>query len=288
METAAPRLAIAVGAALVAGIAVGAWLTGDREASAPVPATGSAVMPANDIEDRLARLEQDVNAEREARAVLEDLLQELIEDVGRLEGARSGRADARQQTAGAAVELRASSRSRDPADWMRNYEERRVAGLGEGGFSEDEARRALKLESEARFEAMQRAWEAERNGEQLDPFAAYATPQAILRDELGDDAYARYLEAQGQPTSIQISSVLEGSPGNTAGLQPGDALVSYNGRRVFDVLDLRRLTMEGNPGEDVVVEIERNGTRMQLTLPRGPIGITGSGANIRGMNWWGG
>jgi len=116
----------------------------------------------------------------------------------------------------------------------------------------------------------------------------FSTPQGIMRQELGDDAYARYLEAQGQPTSIQISSVLEGSPGSTAGLQPGDALLSYNGKRVFDVVDLRRQTMQGNPGEDVVVEIERNGTRMQLTVPRGPIGITGSGASVRGLNWWGG
>ena len=42
------------------------------------------------------------------------------------------------------------------------------------------------------------------------------------------------------------------------------------------------------PGEDVVIEVERDGVRMQLTVPRGPIGITGSGANVRGLNWWGG
>jgi hypothetical protein len=46
--------------------------------------------------------------------------------------------------------------------------------------------------------------------------------------------------------------------------------------------------MQGNPGEDVVIEIERDGTRIQLTVPRGPIGITGSGANLRGANRWGG
>ena len=34
--------------------------------------------------------------------------------------------------------------------------------------------------------------------------------------------------------------------------------------------------METRPGETVVIEIDRDGTRMQLTLPSGPIGITGS------------
>jgi hypothetical protein len=52
--------------------------------------------------------------------------------------------------------------------------------------------------------------------------------------------------------------------------------------------DLRNQTMQGEPGEDVVIEIDRDGMRMQLTLPRGPIGITGNGANVRGTSWWGG
>ena len=82
--------------------------------------------------------------------------------------------------------------------------------------------------------------------------------------------------------------VLGGSPGSKIGLQPGDELVSYSGDRVFSIRDLRNGSMQGDPGEDVVIEIERDGTRMQLTVPRGPIGITGSGANLRSANWWGG
>ena len=44
----------------------------------------------------------------------------------------------------------------------------------------------------------------------------------------------------------------------------------------------------GAKGEDVVIEIERDGTLIQLSVPRGLIGITGAGANVRGTNWWGG
>jgi membrane-associated protease RseP (regulator of RpoE activity) len=171
---------------------------------------------------------------------------------------------------------------------MRNYTERRVTKLIEGGFSEDEARRILQQESEAAFKSMQLLWEAQRAGEDVNRFDPSVNPQVLLRDELGDAAYARYLEAQGQPTSVRVSQVLSGSPAKSAGLQPGDQLVSYNGARIFNVGDLRNLTMQGEPGEDVVIEVERDGVRMQLTVPRGPIGITGSGANVRGLNWWGG
>jgi len=228
--------------------------------------------------------------EREARIALEDTLAMLFEDLERLEGAGDRAVADLQVAAENERQARAAERrtSRNEADWMRSYQERRVSSLIEGGFSEDEARRVLQLESEASFKAMQLAWEAQRSGEAVDFMGNANNPQAILRDEMGDDAFARYLEAQGQPTSVRITQVFSGSPGNSAGLQPGDELVSYNGERVFNVMDLRSGTMKGQPGEDVVIEIDRDGVRMQLTVPRGPIGITGSGASIRGMNWWGG
>ena len=99
---------------------------------------------------------------------------------------------------------------------------------------------------------------------------------------------SRCLQAQGQATSIQITRVLDSSPGSQAGLQPGDQIVSYDGERVFDVNELRELTLQGRAGEDVVIEIERDGVRMQLNVPRGPVGINGTGASMRRMNWWGG
>jgi hypothetical protein len=44
--------------------------------------------------------------------------------------------------------------------------------------------------------------------------------------------------------------------------------------------ELRSMSFSGNRGEDVVVEVIRDGQRMQLVLPRGPMGITGSGASM--------
>lgn len=224
------------------------------------------------------------------RLALEDTLAMLFEELDRLEGTDERAEAGLQSAAENERQTRAAERrgQRNEADWVRSYQERRIATLVEGGFSDEEARHALQLESEASFKAMQLAWEAQRNGESIDVMDAVSNPQSILRAEMGDDAYARYLAAQGQPTAIRITQVLGGSPANDAGLRAGDELISYNGERVFNVMELRNGTMQGQPGEDVVVEIERDGVRMQLTLPRGPIGITGSGANVRGMNWWGG
>lgn len=285
------RIAIAVVVSLLAGFAVGAWVSGDdatRTANTPMlegelPGTGAST------EERLLRLERIIAAERDARIALEDTIEMLFEGIERLEGAGDrnvAELKARAEQENAARESKRTRR--DEAQWIRDYQERRVNRLVEGGFSEGEARRILEQESEAAFQVLNSVWEAQRSGEPYDRYSDEFDPSAIMRSEMGDDAYARYLEAQGQPTAVRITQVLGGSPGKEIGLQPGDQLVSYSGNRVFSVNDLRKQSMQGNPGEDVVIEIQRDGTLIQLTLPRGPIGITGTGANVRGAVGWGG
>ena len=283
------KIATAIVVSLLAGFAVGAWFAGDDPERAPSTSSNAVLGDDASIEDRLERLERIITEERDARIALEDSIAILFEGIERLEGVDERavaelRARAEEERAARA----ATSSQRNEADWMRGYQERRVARLVEGGFSEDEARRILEQESESAFKALQSVWEAQRSGESIDRYSGEFDPQAIMRSEMGDDAYARYLEVQGQPTAVRITQVLGGSPGSEIGLQPGDQLVRYAGERVFSVNDLRKSSMDGNPGEDVVIEIERDGTLIQLSVPRGPIGITGAGANVRGMNWWGG
>ena len=287
-----PRIALVLCAALLVAIGLGTLVSGlDRPKEHPAAPLGIDEPEADtSLDKRLQDLEQALAEEREARIALEDTLAMLFEELDRLEGTDERAEAGLQSAAENERQTRAAERrgQRNEADWVRSYQERRIATLVEGGFSDEEARHALQLESEASFKAMQLAWEAQRNGESIDVMDAVSNPQSILRAEMGDDAYARYLAAQGQPTAIRITQVLGGSPANDAGLRAGDELISYNGERVFNVMELRNGTMQGQPGEDVVIEIERDGVRMQLTLPRGPIGITGSGANVRRMNWWGG
>jgi len=286
------KIAITIVVGLLAGFAVGAWVAGDdSEGTTAPPAAGSVILDSDSsAEDRLSRLERIIAEERDARIALEDTIAMLFEEIERLEGV--GGPTVAELKARAERENAARTKSRsvsgDDTDWIRDYQERRVGRLIDSGFSENEARRILEQESEAAFKALEAAWEAQRSGESIDRYSSDLDPYAIMRSELGDDTYAQYLEAQGQPTSIKITQVLSGSPGSQIGLQPGDELVSYAGERVFTVTELRNRSMQGNPGEDVVIEIERDGTRIQLTVPRGPIGITGSGANLRGANRWGG
>lgn len=284
------RIALAVAISLLAGMAVGGLMTGARTSGEPaVVAAAGDTAGSSAFDERVERLEQIVAEEREARLALEDTLAMLFEELERLESGGSG-AVRRSDQATTVSEARPARgrQARNESEWMRDYQERRVGRLVDGGFSENEARRVLQQESEAAFKAMQLEWEALRNGEAVDPFSRANNPQSILRESLGDDAYARYLEAQGQSTAINVTQVLSGSPGSDAGLQPGDQVVSYSGERVFNVMELRDLSMQGDPGEDVVIEVDRDGVRMQLTVPRGPIGITGSGARVRGLRGWGG
>ncbi|MGI9247897.1 MAG: PDZ domain-containing protein [Woeseiaceae bacterium] len=284
------RIIAATAISLIAGFAVGALVMGDDPSN-----DANFFESAAPIEERLLSLEQVIADEREARLILENLLQDILEDIERIDstGPRIFTADlARAEDARAETEREQHRnerrRPRDFASMVRNFQERRLTQLTDAGFSNDEARGILKQEAEAQYKAMKAAHDVQRNGEEGDAIAAISEPQALLRAELGDSAYERYLQAQGQPTAVQITQVLDSSPGSRVGLQPGDQIVSYNGERVFNVVELRELTLQGRAGEDVIIEIERDGARMQLSLPRGPVGITGSGANVRNMNRWGG
>ncbi len=283
-----PEMTVTIAVSLITGLAVGAWLATDgpaEETTEPPLRTVDAA-----LDERILSLEQLIAEEREARLELAVQVQDLVDAMEQDADVESRGTAIRSVENGAPEESRVGSlrRSRDFAAMMRNFENRRLQSLMDGGFSEDEARRVLQRESEAEYTAMQLAWEAQREGAPLDQLTALNHVQALLRADLGDTDYERFLEAQGQPTSIQITRVLDSSPGSEAGLQPGDQIVSYDGERVFNVNDLRELTLNGAAGEDVVIEIDRDGVRMQLSVPRGPVGITGSGANFRPFNRWGG
>ena len=278
-------------ASLVAAFAAGAWVTGFEPAKEAQGYAGNTALDETvPISERLLRLEQVIVDEREARLVLEDQLLLLIEDLERLESTRDRAQPERpiQVSEIRGEQLRSGGTRRDYAAVMRMYQDRRVADLVSGGFSEDEARRLLKRESEAQYKAMEAAYLAQRDGEAVDMFNSAMNAQSILRAEIGDSEYERFLTAQDEPTTVRIMNVLDGSPGSSAGLQAGDNIVSYNGERTFSMLDVRELTMQGNPGEDVIIEIDRDGMRMQLNIPRGPIGVSGNGAMVRSMSRWGG
>ncbi len=95
-----------------------------------------------------------------------------------------------------------------------------------------------------------------------------------IREELGPEAYDRFLFAAGRANRVVLNSVIDSSPGQAVGLQPGDTILSYDGNRIFSFSDLRNATTAGEPDAPVVIAIDRDGQRLEFEIARGPIGVT--------------
>lgn len=229
-------------------------------------------------EQRILALETAVSEERQARQLLEEELFVLFAEFERLEASRDESDEGDDH--GDAVEevraVRANVDSESFAGRLQRREERQATerrnALIEAGISADRADYILRRESEMRFEQMQAVFEARNSGESLDPLNRSYSADAMLRDEIGDAEYETYLQANNRPTSVGISTVMASSPGERAGLRAGDEIVGYNGQRVFSTSELIQHTMAGGDG-NVVVDVLRDGSPMQIVLPRGPIGV---------------
>jgi hypothetical protein len=267
--------AIAVGVTLIAAIAGVRWLTDESDGArsteqqardaAPLPSSFDQSLP---LEQRIRALEQAVRDERYVRQLLQE---ELFVLTAEFESLAVGR-QAESADPSAAFERGDAAPS---APRRRTGADARAARLVEAGFAPGQAEWILQRESQLQMEALQARYEAERTGDAIDFFQSRNAASDALRNELGDAEYERYLAAIGRPTSIAVSTVLDSSPAQRAGLRPGDEITSYDGRRIFSMSDLTRQTMEGQPGEQVVVDLVRDGVSMQVVVPRGPIGISG-------------
>ena len=71
------------------------------------------------------------------------------------------------------------------------------------------------------------------------------------------------------PHGIEISSVAEDSPGQEAGLQRGDIVLTYRGERVNGYEHFARLVKETPPGRTVQLGIVRAGQRQTLDVEIG-------------------
>ncbi len=97
---------------------------------------------------------------------------------------------------------------------------------------------------------------------------------STMRENMDDETYARYLYALGRPNQVRVTRVISGSAAETAGLQAGDVIRSYDTERLFSNRALRTATRAGEAGELVPVEVVRNDQTMQVYIPRGPLGIS--------------
>jgi hypothetical protein len=272
---------VLVVAGLAAGFAVAQWFAPAPPAASLETASAAAVDP-DDLPGRIAELESALRAESEQRALLERRVAALGAELKEF-----------RETAGAVVAAGAVVDAGNPANLSANdaspgagapppfargrrgpqTEEQRIEQLVAGGFAPDRAAWIERRTAELQMQAIQAQY-ARRRGENVDP-ALLAGGDQTLRKELGDEEYERYLAALGRPTKVGVFNVIASSPAEKAGLRSGDAIVSYAGTRVFNMGELNNLTLEGTPGNSVIMEVERDGQRVQLSLPRGPLGIGG-------------
>ena len=124
------------------------------------------------------------------------------------------------------------------------------------------------------MESLQARYDSRQSGEPFNPFDPRLNPNTALRAELGDAQFEQYLVANGRQTVVAVGTVFESSPAQRAGLQAGDQVTGYDGTRIFDVSDLNRQSMMGEPGGSVVVDFTRDGIPMQVVMPRGPLGVS--------------
>jgi hypothetical protein len=220
---------------------------------------------------RIAALERAVSEERLARQLLQEevlVLTAALDALGDVSvaGATGDESSEERRESSAGEGWRDYYRRRLPED--------RAERLISAGFSPGRADWILQREEELQMEALEARYEAGRAGSPEDFFRSSFDVGNTLRQDLGDDDYARYLEANGRPSSVPVSSVIDISPAATAGLRPGDSITAYDGQRVFSINDVNVVAMEGKPGENVIIDIERDGVLMQLVVPRGPLGIS--------------
>jgi hypothetical protein len=142
------------------------------------------------------------------------------------------------------------------------------------GVADWEVERLREAFEESELAALELHHRAQREG--WSGTGRYRQELAALRDEqrgeLGEEGYDRMLYATGRRNRVEISDLLRGSPGEEAGFQPGDVVLSYGGRRIFDPRELKDATLQGRLGDTVAVDVQRGDQVLRFYVQRGPIG----------------
>lgn len=73
----------------------------------------------------------------------------------------------------------------------------------------------------------------------------------------GVDVNDRYSNSFGLPTGIYVSSVTEGSPASTAGIQAGDIITKLNGENISTMSQLQNKLKNMNAGDKAEITVQR-------------------------------
>lgn len=282
-----------VGAALLIGIgALAATWLGGAPPPAAVPEPAVAPAPAargfqaatrqprggDDLLARIRELESRLASESTERQRLQARLDEVTTQLAALDTAGRGGAPAAPPAAAAAVAPAEPAPDPDappPIDYSKSEMERGLIAAGlDANSAADIKRQSDSLamaEMYLRDQATREGWaDTPRFQEEL---AAIESQRYSIRDQLGDDAYDRYLYALGQTNRVRVDDVMTDSPAADAGLQTGDMILRYGDARIFAPDELIAQTRQGSPGEVVRVVVIRQGELLTVEVPRGPLGL---------------
>lgn len=268
--------------AVVAGRAVGSRFY----AKEPVQAAAAAGpqedrLALADYDSRLRRLDEALEQERSRRIALEAQIAELRQKVDERPAVASIRDNRRERHHGkAGSDAEEKEAKSDRAGGLD------VQALIDAGFPVAKVRDFKAKLDQVELDRLYLRDVAAREGwldtprfreEDLD--LGDVVRQA--RDEMGDEFYDWTLYASGQPNRVRVGDVLDGSAAATAGLRPGDFILSYDDQRIFNPVELRDSTTTGTAGDTTEVWVMRNGREVQVFVPRGPLGIRVDSATER-------
>ena len=86
----------------------------------------------------------------------------------------------------------------------------------------------------------------------------------VIRAWVGIDVEPLEADQWGRTHGVRISRVADGSPGDVAGLEPGDQLLSANGRALTGPLDFEGVLLDLRAGERLTLDVE--GQNRPVTL----------------------
>ncbi len=161
---------------------------------------------------------------------------------------------------------------------VKNFQLYTVERLVRGGIDESLAMEIVRQQNETELKRLELQDRAKReNYYMTDQYqhelAEIEAGLLSLREQIGDDEYDLYLYNSRINNRVKAISVMLGSAAEQAGIQNGDIILDYDGRRIFEWSELKAATTEGERGEYVSVNVLRDGELFSLTIPRGPLGI---------------
>jgi hypothetical protein len=226
------------------------------------------------VEGRLAALEKELAAERDARLGLEsevEMLRLLLEEsAGAPPKAPPGAAAAEAAPPAAAGETAGGAPNLGEDLWFD------APALAQASVPSHEVDRLKRVFEESELEVLQLRDRATREGWAETPRfhqELYET-RAGLRAEVGDETFDWLLYATQRPNRVVARSLLSNGAAAQAGVQAGDIILRYDGRTIFKWGELQHATRQGKAGRPVVMEVMTKGGEVhRVTVPSGPLGI---------------